>query len=382
MVSFYILRHCGLHNGLTSFADIKAKTRWAIEGDENSEFFHGIVNNKFLRSRFKGLFIEGCNSSFIALVPKVQDLLHVSDFRPISLIGCQYKVIAKILANRLLQVVNSIIGEVQSAYIKGRQIIYGPLMVNEIINWASKKNKRLFLFKVDFEKAFDSLDWRFLDHVTDQMGFSLKWRNWIKGCLNSVYGLMIVNGSPTKEFKINKGLRQGVNIGSGNVNISHLQFADDALIIGKYIDKAIVVPFGNKIRWDNSIPIKINIHNWRLLDDRLPTRMNLDIHDMDLNSIRCPVCDDALETAQHIFIDCMIARNLWVMIVDYPKDLQSLIFWSDSASLPDRLNSCFDAIIQSTTWIIWRYPNRLCFDIHHSRKDNLGDEIKTVLLLD
>ncbi|GJR33308.1 putative RNA-directed DNA polymerase, eukaryota, reverse transcriptase zinc-binding domain protein [Tanacetum coccineum] len=186
-----------------------------------------------------------------------------------------------------------------------------------------------------------------------------------------------------------KGILEGVNIGSDNVNISHLQFADDALIIGKwsyenaknlcrilrcfhlasglkvnfsksklfgvgatrvetnrYIDKAILVPFGNKIRWNNSISIKINIHNWRLLNDRLPTRMNMDIRGMDLNLTRCPVCDDALETAQHLFIDYMIARNLWVMIqkwwqlADYPKDLQSLIFWSDSTSLPDRLKFC------------------------------------------
>ena len=79
-------------------------------------------------------------------------------------------------------------------------------MVNEILNWASKKNKRLFLFKVDFEKAFDSLDWKFLENTMDQMDFSLKLRNWIKGCLNSAYGSVIVNGSRTKEFKINKGL--------------------------------------------------------------------------------------------------------------------------------------------------------------------------------
>ncbi|GJU86205.1 RNA-directed DNA polymerase, eukaryota, reverse transcriptase zinc-binding domain protein, partial [Tanacetum coccineum] len=114
----------------------------------------------------------------------------------------------------------------------------------------------------------------------------------------------------------------------------------------------------------------------------LHTRMNLDIRGMDLNSTRCPVCDDALETAQHLFIDCKIARNLWVMIQKWwlitPKDLQSLIFWSNSTSLPDSLKSCFDAIIQSTTWIIWRYRNRLCFDIHPPQKDNLGGEIKTL----
>ncbi|GJU13560.1 putative reverse transcriptase domain-containing protein [Tanacetum coccineum] len=100
--------------------------------------------------------------------------------------------------------------------------------------------------------------------------------------------------------------------------------------------------------------------------------MNLDIRGMDLNSTRCPVCDDALETAQHLFIDCKIARNLWVMIQKWwlitPKDLQSLIFWSNLTSLPDRLKSCFDAIIQSTTWIIWRYRNRLLIEKKSDKK--------------
>ncbi|GJW61371.1 RNA-directed DNA polymerase, eukaryota, reverse transcriptase zinc-binding domain protein [Tanacetum coccineum] len=208
-----------------------------------------------------GFIPRGCNSSFITLVPKIQDPLHISDFRPISLIGCQYKVIAKILANRLQGVVYSVVSEVQAAYIKDRQIIDGPLMVNEVISWASKKKERLFLLKVDFEKAFDSLDWKFLDNIMNQMGFSSKWRMWINGCLKSTYGSVIVNGSPTKEFKIQKGLRQGdplspflfiiavealhialeeakskhifegVKVGSNKVDISHLQFADDALIL-------------------------------------------------------------------------------------------------------------------------------------------------------
>nr|GEV55001.1 cysteine-rich receptor-like protein kinase [Tanacetum cinerariifolium] len=96
----------------------------------------------------------------------------------------------------------------QMAFIKGRQIIDGPLMINEIISWAKKERKRLFLFKVNFEKAFDSLNWNFLILVMSQMGFSLKWLNWTISCLNYSYASVLINGSPTKEFKLERGLRQ------------------------------------------------------------------------------------------------------------------------------------------------------------------------------
>ncbi|GJX14844.1 RNA-directed DNA polymerase, eukaryota [Tanacetum coccineum] len=123
--------------------------------------YWSTVGNYFIdmvkRFEVDGFIPKGCNSSFIALAPKIQDPLCIKDFRPISLIGCQYKVIAKILANRLMQVVHLVVSEVQSAYIKERQIIDGPLMVDEIISWASKKKERMFILKVDFEKAFDSL---------------------------------------------------------------------------------------------------------------------------------------------------------------------------------------------------------------------------------
>ena len=87
---------------------------------------------------------RGCNSSFFTLVPKVDDPIVIGDFRPISLIGCQYKIIAKVLANRLANVISSVVGEVQMAFIKGRQIIDGPLMVDEIISWAKLKKKKAF----------------------------------------------------------------------------------------------------------------------------------------------------------------------------------------------------------------------------------------------
>lgn len=65
---------------------------------------------------------RGCNSSCIALLPKVEDPLFMSDYRPLSLIGCQFRIIAKILVNRLSKVISSIVSEVQTTYIKDRQI--------------------------------------------------------------------------------------------------------------------------------------------------------------------------------------------------------------------------------------------------------------------
>ncbi|GJX27403.1 RNA-directed DNA polymerase, eukaryota, reverse transcriptase zinc-binding domain protein [Tanacetum coccineum] len=100
---------------------------------------------------------KGCNSSFIALILKIPDANMVKDFRPISLIGSLYKIIAKILANRLVGVLGDIVNEVQSAFIAERQILDGPFILNEILQWSKTKKKQSLIFKVDFEKAYDSL---------------------------------------------------------------------------------------------------------------------------------------------------------------------------------------------------------------------------------
>ncbi|GKE85937.1 RNA-directed DNA polymerase, eukaryota, partial [Tanacetum coccineum] len=78
-----------------------------------------------------GTFPRGCNSSFIALIPKVNDAKFVNDFRPISLIGCVYKVITKVLANRLATVISDLVSETQSAFVANRQILDGPFILNE-----------------------------------------------------------------------------------------------------------------------------------------------------------------------------------------------------------------------------------------------------------
>ncbi|GJZ38019.1 RNA-directed DNA polymerase, eukaryota, reverse transcriptase zinc-binding domain protein [Tanacetum coccineum] len=203
---------------------------------------------------------NGANSSFFTLIPKVNNPTLITDFRPISLIGIHYKIIAKILANRLSKVIDKIVSKEQSAFIAGRQILDGPVILSEIIEWYKKRKKKLLIFKVDFEKAFDSISWNYLIHILDSFGFGNKWCSWIKACLNSSRASILINGSPTSEFSIKRGLRQGdplspflfilvmeglhnafeeavgnglitgVNIKNSTINVSHLFYADDVII--------------------------------------------------------------------------------------------------------------------------------------------------------
>ncbi|GJY59580.1 RNA-directed DNA polymerase, eukaryota, reverse transcriptase zinc-binding domain protein [Tanacetum coccineum] len=155
-----------------------------------------------------------------------------------------------------------------------------------------------------------------------------------------------------------------------------------------HIESVMLSSVHDPVRWNKCLPLKINIHVWRLLLDRLPTHHNLDVRGIDLDSTRCPMCDDNIETTQHLFVECKVAVEIWKMvsmwwdISDFPKDLQSLITWSDSVNLTYLEKTCFDVVIQTTTWILWRYRNRICFDEKPPSKDSLGAKIKFIPHLD
>ncbi|CAL5415136.1 unnamed protein product [Camellia sinensis] len=184
----------------------------------------------------------------------------LGDFRPISLITSVYKIIAKVLSRRLRKVLPKIISEVQTAFLSGRHIIDGVLIANEVVDWWKRSKKKGLILKLDFEKAYDSVNWEFLYSMMKNFGFGEKWVGWMKTCISTARISVLVNGSPTSEFSPMKGLRQGdplspllfnivaeglnillerakevglirgVSVGSSELIITHLQFADDTII--------------------------------------------------------------------------------------------------------------------------------------------------------
>ncbi|GJT94975.1 RNA-directed DNA polymerase, eukaryota, partial [Tanacetum coccineum] len=231
----------------------KARVKWNVDGDENSKYFHGLVNQKRrqiairgimvdvaweknperVKNEFKSYFSEKF-SPFVRSRPRmefefsrglsteqsaelevvfskveIKESRVIKDYRPISLIGSFYKIVGKLLANRIASVVEYLISTEQSAFVKGRQIMDGPMILNEILNWCKKEKKKKLIFKVDFEKAYGFVCWDYLQDVMFKMGFGRKWCAWIRGCLESSVTSILVNGSPTDEFKIRRGLRQG-----------------------------------------------------------------------------------------------------------------------------------------------------------------------------
>lgn len=121
-----------------------------------------------------GLFEKSFNATYIALIPKKNGAKELMDFRPISLIGSIYKIIAKVLTERLKKVMGKSIDSQQMAFIKERQIMDAILIANEAINSRQKQKKPGILCKLDIEKAFDHVNWNFLLNMLQQMGFGVQ----------------------------------------------------------------------------------------------------------------------------------------------------------------------------------------------------------------
>ncbi|KAL5565874.1 hypothetical protein UlMin_029038 [Ulmus minor] len=176
---------------------------WPIVGEEITAACLGFVNG--------GLPLGSINETIITLLPKIKNPTRITEFRPISLCNVLYKIISKMLANRMREVMNSVISQEQSAFIPGRLISDNAIIGFECLHAIKRqKTKKIFLaLKLDMAKAYDRVEWGFIYKIMNKLGFSEVWTNKIMACISSVSYSFQFNGQRVGHLIPSRGLRQG-----------------------------------------------------------------------------------------------------------------------------------------------------------------------------
>nr|GEV80291.1 sugar transport protein 13 [Tanacetum cinerariifolium] len=238
------------------FLKQKAKIHWLKEGDSNSAYFHKTVKNRVSRSRidvaddamfsmgddkspgpdgfsaafFKdawavvgnevikairefftnGKLLKELNHTIISLIPKVQTPTRVNDYRPISCCNVLFKCISKILANRIKHCLKTLVNLNQLAFIPRRSISDNILLTQELMhNYHLDSGAPRCAFKVNIQKAYDTVDWNFLRMILKGFGFHDRMILWIMECVSTTSYSICINGYLYGYFQGKRGLRQG-----------------------------------------------------------------------------------------------------------------------------------------------------------------------------
>ena len=160
----------------------------------------------------EGKFPPSLNATNIALIPKGNEQKSMKNWRPIALCNVLYKLVSKVLANRLKTVLHKCISETQLAFVPGRSILDNALVAIELVHHMKTKtrvNERSVALKLDISKAYDRIDWSYLKNVMIKMGFSNSWIDWIMMCVERVDYSVIVNKDMVVPIIPGRGLRQG-----------------------------------------------------------------------------------------------------------------------------------------------------------------------------
>lgn len=204
------------------------------------------------------------NQTYVTLIPKVPVARYMNQLRPISLCNVLYKIGSEVLANRIKPILDAIISPFQCAFVLGQLISGNYLLAFEIAHFMKRRRsgkKGYCALKLDMSKAYDRVEWRFLEVVMRKLGICEVWVQQVIRCITMVSYSFLLNGSPRGSLRPRRGFRQGaalspylflfcaeafsrllsteeaqgrlrgVEVCRGAPSISHLFSADDFFII-------------------------------------------------------------------------------------------------------------------------------------------------------
>ncbi|KAG7540795.1 Endonuclease/exonuclease/phosphatase superfamily [Arabidopsis thaliana x Arabidopsis arenosa] len=237
------------------------KQSWPILGRD----FVIAIQSFFLH----GFLPKGVNTTILALIPKKTEAQAMRDYRPISCCNVMYKVISKIMANRLKKILPSSILPNQSAFIKDRLMMENQLLASELVKDYHKESiSRRCALKIDISKAFDSVQWPFLLSILKAMNLPESFIHLIELCIGTASFSVQVNGELAGFFRSERGLRQGCSLSPylfvicmnilslmldkaaadkrigfhprcKNMRLTHLCFADDILVFSDGCSRSV-----------------------------------------------------------------------------------------------------------------------------------------------
>lgn len=163
----------------------------------------------FIESSNAGEMATSFKRSVITLLYKKGDREDLKNWRPISLLNTDYKLLAKILTGRMGRVIDTVIHQDQVCAVPGRRIMDSLILVRDSICYARERELPFSILNLDLEKAYDRIAHKYMFGVLLKMGFPIGFVNWIKVLYEDIQSVILVNGSTSKPVKIRSGVRQG-----------------------------------------------------------------------------------------------------------------------------------------------------------------------------
>lgn len=191
----------GKSPGLDGLSAEFFKSFWKLIGQDIYEVFLECID--------KGTLPLSCRRAILTLIPKKGDLGCLNNWRPVSLICADFKILSKALTNRLKKYMESVIHEDQTFCVPKRSIFDNLFLLRDIITVAKMHNLDIGFLSLDQEKAFDRVDHQYLFKTLEAFGFGPYFVSLIKLLYKEIYSMLSLNGSLTRPFSVSRGIRQG-----------------------------------------------------------------------------------------------------------------------------------------------------------------------------